>query len=57
MRKIKRNPSSLEKKARRGFRGYPVATLAFYGPSEDVASKLAVGIVPEEGAEADQLER
>ena len=49
--------SPLEKKARKGFRGYPVATVAFYGPSDELASKVAVGIVPVENAEADPLER
>jgi hypothetical protein len=43
---------SLEKQAHRGFRGYPVATVAFYGPDDQVATKAAVGIVPAEGAEA-----
>lgn len=58
VKKIKnRARSPLEKKARRGFRGYPVATIAFYGPSDEVASKVAVGIVPAENAEADPLER
>ena len=55
---LKRRPRSpLEKKARRGFRGYPVATIAFYGPSNKQAGKVAVGIVPAEGAAADPLER
>jgi Fe-S oxidoreductase len=35
---------------RRG-KGYPVATVAFYGPDESRASKVAVGIVREKGAE------
>jgi len=48
---------TLEKQARRGFRGYPVATVAFYGPDDQVATKVAVGIVPTEGAEADPLQR
>ena len=57
-KKLKRLPRSpLEKKARRGFRGYPVATIAFYGPSDELASKVAVGIVPAEHAEPDPLER
>jgi hypothetical protein len=47
----------LEKQARRGFRGYPVATVAFYGPDDQHATKVAVGIVPAEGAEADPLQR
>ena len=49
--------SPLEKRARRGFRGYPVATLAFYGPNDQRASKVAVGIVPAEDAEPEALER
>jgi hypothetical protein len=57
-KKLKRRPRSpLEKEARRGFRGYPVATIAFYGPTDQFASKVAVGIVPTEDAEADPLER
>jgi hypothetical protein len=49
--------SALRKKANRGFRGYPVATLAFYGPDDHVASKVAVGILPRENAEVSELER
>ena len=47
----------LEKKARRGFRGYPVATISFYGPDDQRATKVAVGIVPAEDADADPLQR
>ena len=54
--KIK-SQSPLKKRARRGFRGYPVATVAFYGPDNTRASKVAVGIVASEGAAADPLER
>src|SRR6185369_16930668 len=38
-------------------RGYPLGTVAFYGPDDRRASKVAVGIVPKEGAEAAELER
>jgi hypothetical protein len=48
---------ALEKQSRRGFRGYPVATVAFYGPDDQRATKVAVGIVPADGAEADPLQR
>src|SRR5262249_11530840 len=48
---------SLEKRSRRGFRGYPVATVAFYGPDDRRATKIAVGIVAFEDAEADPLRR
>src|SRR6266851_2482360 len=47
----RRSTSPLAKKARRGFRGYPVATIAFYGPDNTRASKVAIGIVRAEGAE------
>lgn len=47
----------LTKRANRGFRGYPVATVAFYGPDDRRASKVAVGIVPAEQADATDLER
>jgi hypothetical protein len=48
---------SLEKHSRRGFRGYPLATVAFYGPDDQRATKVAVGIMQAEGAEADPLQR
>ena len=43
----------LRKKAKRGMRGYPLATVAFYGPDSGRASKVVVGIVHFAGAEAD----
>src|SRR5258708_26270599 len=52
-----RNENPLLKRARKGFRGYPVATIAFYGPDDHRATKVAVGIVTREGAEPDFLER
>ncbi|MGH9772415.1 MAG: hypothetical protein ACRD4Q_12065 [Candidatus Acidiferrales bacterium] len=48
---------ALKEKANRGFRGYPTATVTFYGPDDRRASKVAVAIVPREGAEAAALER
>jgi hypothetical protein len=48
--------SPLEKKAKRGHRGYPAATVAYYGPTSDRASKVVVGIVEAEG-EPTALER
>src|SRR5712691_7985358 len=52
-----RSDSPLKKKSRRGFRGYPVATIAFYGPNDTRASKVAVGILSGENAAPDALER
>ena len=47
----------MKKKARRGFRGFPVATIAFYGPDDFRASKVAVGVINADGAEPVALER
>ncbi|WP_347279705.1 hypothetical protein [Plasticicumulans sp.] len=47
----------LLKKFRRGFHGYPVATVAYYGPDDRLASKAVVGIAPDENAEVEMLER
>ena len=52
-----RSDSPLKKKARRGFQGYPVATVAFYGPNDQSASKVAVAILSREHAEPDALQR
>ena len=47
----------LTKKAKKGFRGFPVATVAFYGPDNRRTSKLTVGIVLGENQEAAELKR
>jgi hypothetical protein len=54
---LKLHKKSLAKKAKRGFRGYPVATVALYGPDDKRATKVAVGIVPEENGKVTELER
>lgn len=45
------------KKTKKGFNGYPMATVAYYGPDNMKASKVAVGIIVTEGGDADVLER
>ena len=45
----------LRKKARKGLRGWPIATIAFYGPNLSQATKVAVGILPSENAEVEEL--
>ena len=54
---MRRKPNPLRKKAKRGFRGYPIATVAFYGPDDRRASKVTVGIVADESGEVVGLER
>ncbi len=47
----------LSKKAKRGFRGYPIATIAFYGPTTELATKAVLAIFRDERNIADPLER
>jgi hypothetical protein len=54
---IERARKRLDKKARKGFHGWPIATVALYGPDDRLATKLSVGIVPAEDAEATDLRR
>jgi hypothetical protein len=54
---IERARKRLRKRAKRGLRGYPVATVALYGPNDTRATKFTVGIVSAEDAEATELRR
>ena len=47
----------LEKKMKRGFRGDPVGTVAFYGPDNKRATKVVAAIVAHEGAEPEPLQK
>jgi hypothetical protein len=56
--KLKRDPTKwLKKKSKVGFRGYPVGTVAFYGPNHERASKVAVSIIPAADSEPDPIRR
>ncbi len=45
----------LHKKAKKGRRGWPMATVAYYGPDLGRASKVSVGIMPAFAAPATAL--
>lgn len=47
----------LAKKAKAGFRGYPVGTVAFYGPDDRRASKVAVTVMAAPDTEPVALRR
>ena len=49
--------SWVNRKFRPGFRGYPVATVAFYGSDDKLASKVVVSVFLTESNEPDFLER
>jgi hypothetical protein len=52
-----RRRAKFRKKLKRGFRGYPAATVAYYGPDDQRASKVVVAIVKAEDAEADPIRK
>lgn len=52
-----RQRERFKKKVQRGFRGYPVATVAYYGPTDQHASKAVVAIIKAEDAEAKPMEK
>ena len=53
----KRHDAALRKKTKKGFRGYPVATIAYYGPDDRRATKVAVGIAESEAGGVARMER
>jgi len=53
----KASPAWLARKTKQGFRGYPIATVAIYGPTAQTATKFAVAIFKKEGDDPDLLER
>lgn len=57
MKKRVKSKNVIRRMAARGFRGFPVATIAFYGPDNERASKIAVGIVMDEDESPVALER
>ena len=56
-RKIARLKKRLAKIAKPGFRGYPVGTLACYGPDDRRASKLVAAIIEAEGGQATEMQK
>lgn len=52
-----RHTKALRKKADHGFSGYPVATVAYYGADDKLATKVAVGIVAGDDQDPIALER
>jgi hypothetical protein len=52
VRHVSRQPESRRQVVKRG---WPIATIAFYGPNLSQATKVTVGIVPSENAEVEEL--
>jgi hypothetical protein len=45
------NKKLLAKKIRKGDKGYPIATIAFYGPSNEIATKVVCAIISHDSAD------
>jgi len=45
----------LRKRAKKGRRGWPMATIAFYGPNLSQATKVAVGVLPTETGPVEEM--
>ena len=48
---------AIGKKAKKGFRGYPIATIAHYGPNDKKATKVVVSIVVDDNAEPEPIKK
>jgi len=57
IRAMNRFSKAIKRKARKGFRGYPVGSVAYYGPDDRKATKIVAGVVLREGEEPAHLER
>ena len=47
----------LSKKLRKGDKGYPIATIAFYGADNKMASKVVCAIIAFDGAESEPMKK
>ena len=47
----------LTKKARKGNKGFPIATIAYYGSNDKRATKIVCGIIKFEGADVEPMKK
>lgn len=48
---LDKSQKRISKRVKRGFCGYPLISIHYFGPSDVLATKVQVGFIPEEGAE------
>jgi hypothetical protein len=53
--KAERNKKKIANKARKGFKGHPLATSAYYGPTDKKATKVTVSIIAKENADPEPM--
>ena len=51
---LDKSTKRIAKKVKNGFQGYPQITLAYFGESTDLATKVVVSFLLEEGADAQE---
>lgn len=51
------NKKLLTKKVRKGNKGYPIATIAFYGQDNHIATKAVCAIITHEDAEIEPIQK
>lgn len=47
----------MTKRIRKGDKGYPIATIAFYDPNNNIATKIVCVIINNEGAEPEPMKK
>lgn len=51
---LDKSAKRIQKRVKRGFKGYPMIHIAYLGPDDSLATKAVVDFIAEEGAEAQQ---
>ena len=55
--KQKRARDRIRKRVKRGFRGYPIVSIAFYGPDDTTATKVVVACMEDDTENIASMER
>jgi hypothetical protein len=48
---LDKSQKRISKRVKRGFHGYPMISIQYFGPSETLATKVEVGFIEQENAE------
>jgi hypothetical protein len=48
---LDKSQKRIGKRVKRGFQGYPMISIQYFGPSETLATKVEVGFIEQENAE------
>lgn len=52
-----RNKKLLVKKIKKGHKGFPMATIAYYGPNNKVSTKVVCGVIKFDGGDVDPIKK